>query len=173
MSVGYDLYLRLLEEAVLEEQGKPVVKTTECTADIAVSAAIPEKYIPAPEQRMDLYRRIARIRDQEEADDITDELIDRYGDPPKGVSNLVAIALLRATSAKLGISEIAQKESLLKFSLPQPDFQKVAAVCGLEKYKRRLLFSDGDKPHLALRLKKGDDVLKLAAMVLADFAGAE
>ena len=173
MSVGYDLYLRLLEEAVLEEQGKPAVKTTECTADIAVSAAIPEKYIPAPEQRMDLYRRIARIRDQEEADDITDELIDRYGDPPKGVSNLVAIALLRATAAKLGISEIAQKESLLKFSLPQPDFQKVAAVCGLEKYKRRLLFSAGDKPHLALRLKKGDDVLKLTAMVLSDFAGAE
>ena len=173
MSVGYDLYLRLLEEAVLEEQGKPVMKTTECTADIAVSAAIPEKYIPAPEQRMDLYRRIARIRDREEADDITDELIDRYGDPPKGVSNLVAIALLRATAAKLGISEIAQKESLLKFSLPQPDFQKVAAVCGLEKYKRRLLFSAGDKPHLALRLKKGDDVLKLAAMVLADFAGTE
>ena len=89
------------------------------------------------------------------------------------MSNLVAIALLRATAAKLGISEIAQKESLLKFSLPQPDFQKIANLCGLEKYKRRLLFSAGDKPHLALRLKKGDDVLKLAAIVLADFAGAE
>ena len=172
MSVGYDLYLRLLEEAVLEEQGKPVVKATECTADIAVSAAIPEKYIPAPEQRMDLYRRIARIRDQEEADDITDELIDRYGDPPEGVANLVAIALLRSTASKLGISEITQKETL-KFSLPQPDFQKVANLCGLEKYKGRLLFSAGEKPHLALRLKKGDDVLKLAAMVLKDFAGAE
>ena len=172
MSVGYDLYLRLLEEAVLEEQGKPVPKPQECLVDLAVSAAIPEKYIPAPEQRMDLYRRIARIQDQEEADDITDELIDRYGDPPRGVTNLIAIALLRAKAARLGISEIAQKETL-RFSLPKPDFQKVAAVCGLEKYRRRLLFSAGDKPHLALRLKKGDDVIKLAGTVLEDYGAAE
>ena len=172
MSVGYDLYLRLLEEAVLEEQGKPVPKPQECLVDLAVSAAIPEKYIPAPEQRMDLYRRIARIQDQEEADDITDELIDRYGDPPRGVTNLIAIALLRAKAARLGISEIAQKETL-RFSLPKPDFQKVAAVCGLEKYRRRLLFSAGDKPHLALRLKKGDDVIKLAGTVLEDYGTVE
>ena len=172
MSVGYDLYLRLLEEAVLEEQGKPVPKPQECLVDLAVSAAIPEKYIPAPEQRMDLYRRIARIQDQEEADDITDELIDRYGDPPRGVTNLIAIALLRAKAARLGISEIAQKETL-RFSLPKPDFQKVAAVCGLEKYRRRLLFSAGDKPHLALRLKKGDDVIKLAGTGLEDYGAAE
>ena len=172
MSVGYDLYLRLLEEAVLEEQGKPVPKPQECLVDLAVSAAIPEKYIPAPEQRMDLYRRIARIQDQEEADDITDELIDRYGDPPRGVTNLIAIALLRVKAARLGISEIAQKETL-RFSLPKPDFQKVAAVCGLEKYRRRLLFSAGDKPHLALRLKKGDDVIKLAGTVLEDYGAAE
>ena len=172
MSVGYDLYLRLLEEAVLEEQGKPVVRETLCTADFAVAAAIPERYIPAPEQRMDLYRRIARVRTQEEGDDITDELIDRYGDPPVGVANLIAIALLRARAAALGITELVQKEGSLRFSLPQPDFAKVAAVCGLEKYKGRLLFSAGDKPYLSLRLKKGDDVLKLAGIVLRDFEAA-
>ncbi|MBR5534646.1 MAG: transcription-repair coupling factor, partial [Ruminiclostridium sp.] len=129
MSVGYDLYLRLLEEAVLEEQGKPVTKAAECLADLSVPAAIPDRYIPAPEQRMDLYRRIARIRDREEADDITDELIDRYGDPPKGVTNLITIALLRAQAKTCGITEIIQKETL-RFSLPKPDFQKVAQVCG-------------------------------------------
>ena len=172
MSVGYDLYLRLLGEAVLEEQGKPVVRETLCTADFAVAAAIPERYIPAPEQRMDLYRRIARVRTQEEGDDITDELIDRYGDPPVGVANLIAIALLRARAAALGITELVQKEGSLRFSLPQPDFAKVAAVCGLEKYKGRLLFSAGDKPYLSLRLKKGDDVLKLAGIVLRDFEAA-
>ena len=171
MSVGYDLYLRLLEEAVLEEQGKPVTKVPECLADLAVPAAIPDRYIPAPEQRMDLYRRIARIRDREEADDITDELIDRYGDPPKGVTNLITIALLRAQAKACGITEIIQKETL-RFSLPKPDFQKVAQVCSDPKYKGRLLFAAGEKPHLALRLKKGDDVLKLAALVLKDFGEA-
>ena len=172
MSVGYDLYLRLLEEAVLEEQGKPVEKPTWCTADFAVPAAIPEKYIPAPEQRMDLYRRMARVRTQEEGDDIIDELIDRYGEPPKSVTNLIAIALLRARAAALGMTELSQKENSVRFSLPKPDFARVAATCGLEKYKGRLLFSAGEKPYLSLRLKKGDDVLKLTNLVLTDFAAA-
>ena len=172
MSVGYDLYLRLLEEAVLEEQGKPPKAQLVCTADFTVPAAIPEGYIPAPEQRMDLYRRMARVRTQEEGDDITDELIDRYGDPPAGVTNLVAIALLRARAAALGIPEMAQKENALRLSLPHPDFAQVAAVCGLEKYKSRLLFNAGDKPYLALRLRKGDQVLKLAGILLTDLEQA-
>ena len=173
MSVGYDLYLRLLEEAVLEEQGKPVEKPTWCTADFAVPAAIPEKYIPAPEQRMDLYRRMARVRTQEEGDDIIDELIDRYGEPPKSVTNLIAIALLRARAAALGMTELAQKENSVRLSLPNPDFACIAAVCGLEKYKGRLLFSAGEKPYLSLRLKKGEDVLKLTGIVLTDFEAVE
>ena len=73
------------------------------------------------------------VRTQEEGDDITDELIDRYGDPPAGVTNLVAIALLRSRAAALGIPELAQKESSLRLSLPHPDFAQVAAVCGLEE----------------------------------------
>ena len=173
MSVGYDLYLRLLEEAVLEEQGKPVEKPTWCTADFTVPAAIPEKYIPAPEQRMDLYRRMARVRTQEEGDDIIDELIDRYGEPPKSVTNLIAIALLRARAAALGMTELAQKENSVRLSLPNPDFACIAAVCGLEKYKGRLLFSAGEKPYLSLRLKKGEDVLKLTGIVLTDFEAVE
>ena len=78
----------------------------------------------------------------------------------------------RERAAALGITELVQKEGSLRFSLPQPDFAKVAAVCGLEKYKGRLLFSAGDKPYLSLRLKKGDDVLKLAGIVLRDFEAA-
>ncbi|MCI8415311.1 MAG: transcription-repair coupling factor [Ruminiclostridium sp.] len=170
MSVGYDLYLRLLEEAVLEEQGKaPAPKSAACTAELSVPASIPEHYIPSPEQRMDLYRRIARVHTQEEGSDILDELIDRYGDPPKSVGNLITIALLRAKASRCGITELAQGESLLRFSTPEPDFQVVAQLCSMEKYAQRLLFSAGDKPHLALRLKKGDDVLKLAGIVLTDW----
>ena len=179
MSVGYDLYLRLLEEAVLEEQGKTPERQAECLVDLPVPAAIPETYIPAPEQRMDVYRRVARIRTKEEAEDVTDELIDRYGDPPEGVSNLVRVALLRAAAARCGFTELSKKETLLLFSLPKPDFRAVSALCSMEKYRRRLLFSAGEKPHLALRLKTGDDVLKLADYVVGDYgreretAGAE
>ena len=81
-------------------------------------------------------------------------------------------AVFPSRAAALGITELVQKEGSLRFSLPQPDFAKVAAVCGLEKYKGRLLFSAGDKPYLSLRLKKGDDVLKLAGIVLRDFEAA-
>ena len=169
MSVGYDMYLRLLEEAVLEEQGKPVVKSAECAADLAVAANIPEQYVPSAEQRMDLYRRIAKLRDEEGADEMMDEVIDRYGEPPKSVDNLISIALLRSGAAQRGITEISQKETLLRFSLPKPDFALVSALCSQEKYRRRLLFSAGEKPHLALRLKQGDDILKLARMVVADY----
>ena len=77
LSVGYDMYLKLLEEAVLEEKGERKPAVTECSADLTLSANIPEKYVPAPEQRMDLYRRMARVRTQEEGDDITDEQIGR------------------------------------------------------------------------------------------------
>ena len=70
------------------------------------------------------------------------------------------------------VLELAQKENSVRFSLPKPDFARVAATCGLEKYKGRLLFSAGEKPYLSLRLKKGDDVLKLTNLVLTDFAAA-
>ncbi len=173
MSVGYDLYLRLLEDAVLEEQGKPTTHAVECLADLPISASIPERYIASPEQRMDTYRRIARLQTQTDGDDMLDELIDRYGDPPLGVTNLIKIALLRAKAAGLGITELSQSETLLRFYLPKPDFAQVGAICSMQKYARRLLFSAGEKPHLALRLKKGDDVLKLAGLVLTDFGDCQ
>ena len=169
-TVGYDLYLRLLEEAVLEEQGQPAAPSVQCTAELAVPAALPERYIPTAEARMDLYRRIARLHSQEDADDLTDEMIDRYGDPPKSAMNLLTIALLRSAAAKLGVAEISQKNDLLRLSLPQPDLRQVSQVCGLEHYRRRLLFSASSKPYLALRLKKGDDVLKLTRQLLRDLA---
>ena len=170
VSVGYDMYLKLLEEAVLEEKGEAPKLPAECSADLTVAASIPDKYVPSPEQRMDLYRRIARIRSEADADDLVDELIDRYGDPPRTVNNLISVALLRAAAAACGISEIAQKGERLLFVLSQVDFQKVSALCGGTAYRGRLLFSAGDKPHLALRLKKGEDPLKLSAKLVEDYA---
>ena len=96
MSVGYDMYLKLLEEAVLEEQGEGALKEPECTADLNIAANIAKTYVTSGEQRMDLYRRMAAIRSQSDADDLLDEIVDRYGDPPKGVLNLIDVALLRA-----------------------------------------------------------------------------
>ncbi|MBQ9492928.1 MAG: transcription-repair coupling factor [Oscillibacter sp.] len=166
MTVGYDMYLKLLEEAVLEEQGKP--KQTECAADLTVNANIPEKYVPSPEQRMDLYRRIAAIREEEDASDLLDECIDRYGDAPKPVQTLLDVALLRAAATREGVSDIAQKGDDIRFTLAEFHAEAVVSVCGLGKYRRRLTLSAGQPPSLTLKLSKGADPLRAAREFVDD-----
>ena len=124
MSVGYDMYLQLLEEAVLTERGETAEKPAECSADLTVTASIPDRYVPSAQQRMDLYRRIALIRSEEEADDLTDELIDRYGDPPRQVNNLIAVALLRSEAARCGVKELTQRGNNVVFSLEKFDLRR-------------------------------------------------
>ena len=166
MSVGYDMYLKLLDEAVLEEQGgKP--KEIDCTADLNVTANVEPDYVARGEERMDLYRRMAAIRSQEDADDLLDEIIDRYGDPPKGVLNLVDIALLRANARSVGICDIKQKAGDLMFTLVQLDFEAVSKLCAESDYKSRLQFVASAKvPTLRLKLSAGVDSLRQAKVFI-------
>ena len=170
MSVGYDLYLKLLEEAVLEERGEEKRIETECAADLTVNAHIPDRYVPSAEQRMDLYRRIAAIRDESEADDLVDELIDRYGEPPRTVNNLISVALLRAAAAEADITDIAQKNGQLIFTLEQFRLEPFSLLCDGERYRNRLLLIPGDVPRFTLRLRKGDDPLRCAQSQVEDYA---
>ena len=168
MSVGYDLYLKLLEEAVLEERGEEKKIETECAADLTLNANIPERYVTSPEQRMDLYRRIAAIRTNDDASDLMDEMIDRYGEPPKPVLALLDVALLRAAAAKAGASDITQKKDALRFTLAVFRPEALVQVCGLTKYKFRLTLSAGETPMLTLKLKPGADVLETALELVED-----
>ena len=173
LSVGYDMYLKLLEEAVLTEQGVELPSRTECAADLSVSASIPDRYVPSADQRMDLYRRIARIRTEADADDLVDELIDRYGEPPRPVNNLISVALLRADAARCGIADISQKRGCLLLSIPQFDLKRISDLCAQTRYKGRLLFSPGEKPYLSLHLRKEEDVLKAARKLVEEYAAPE
>ena len=168
MSVGYDLYLKLLEEAVLEERGEEKKIETECAADLTLNANISERYVASPEQRMDLYRRIAAIRTNDDASDLMDEMIDRYGEPPKSVLALLDVALLRAAAAKAGVSDITQKKDALRFTLAVFRPEALVQVCGLTKYKFRLTLSAGETPMLTLKLKPGADVLETALELVED-----
>ena len=168
MSVGYDLYLKLLEEAVLEERGEEKKIETECAADLTLNANIPERYVASPEQRMDLYRRIAAIRTNDDASDLMDEMIDRYGEPPKPVLALLDVALLRSAAAKAGVSDITQKKDALRFTLAVFRPEALVQVCGLTKYKFRLTLSAGETPMLTLKLKPGADVLETALELVED-----
>ena len=169
MSVGYDMYLKLLDEAVLEERGeKP--KTPDCTADLNVTANVDKDYVSRGEERMDLYRRMAAIRTQEDADDLLDEIIDRYGDPPKGVLNLIDIALLRAEAQKAGIQDIRQKSGDVLFTLTDLNFEAVTLMCADPDYKNRIQFVATAKlPTLRLKLSSGVDSLRQSKVFIARY----
>ena len=160
MSVGYDMYLKLLDEAVLEERGE-APKAPDCTADLNVTANISKEFVERGEERMDLYRRMAAIRSDEDADDLLDEIVDRYGEPPKGVLNLVDIALLRAKAREAGITDIRQKTGDILFTLANLNFDAVSRICADPDYAKRVQFVASAKvPTLRLKLVSGPDSLK-------------
>ena len=160
MSVGYDMYLKLLDEAVLEEKGE-APKAPECTADLNVTANIAKDYVERGEERMDLYRRMAAIRSDEDADDLLDEIVDRYGEPPRGVLNLVDIALLRAKAKECAITDIRQKAGEIWFTLAELNFDAVTRICADDDYQKRVQFVASAKvPTLRLKLSPKVDSLK-------------
>ena len=160
MSVGYDMYLKLLDEAVLEERGE-APKEPDCTADLNVTANVDQDYVARGEERMDLYRRMAAIREQADADDLLDEIIDRYGEPPKGILNLIDIALLRANARKVHIQDIKQKAGEVLFTMTQLHLEAISQLCAEQDYKNRIQFiASAKQPTLRLKLVSGVDSLK-------------
>ncbi len=169
MSVGYDMYLKLLDEAVLEEQGQNP-KAPDCTADLNVTANVDKRFVERGEERMDLYRRMAAIRCQEDADDLLDEIVDRYGEPPKGVLNLIDIALMRAKAREIGIKDIRQKAGDVLFTLANLNFEAVSALCADPDYKLRVTFlANAKEPTLRLKLSKGVDSLKQSKIFIEHY----
>ena len=163
MSVGYDMYLKLLNDAVLEQQGRGAEVRTECSADLTVPAYIPESYVPSAEQRMDLYRRIAALRTPADEADLMDELLDRYGDVPGPVTALLNVAMLRAAAMETGITDITQKGRQLLFSFDtRIDPSALLAVCTMAGYRSRLQLTAGTSPRLTLFLQPNEDALDAA-----------
>ncbi len=170
-SVGYDMYLKLLDEAVLEERGE-APKAPDCTADLNVTANVDKAYVSRGEERMDLYRRMAAIRSQEDADDLLDEVVDRYGEPPKGVLNLIDIALLRAKAREAGVKDIRQKSGDVLFTLVNLNFEAVSALCADPDYKARVTFlANAKEPTLRLKLSSGVDSLRQSKVFVDRYRG--
>ena len=170
IDVGYDMYMRLLEEAVLEERGEKPEILAACSADLAVSANIPERYVPAQEQRMDLYRRIALIRTEADADDLTDELVDRFGDPPPPVNELIHVALLRGEATRAGITDISQRKGQLRFTLGEFDMGRISQLYAMPEFKGRLKVEAGQRPCIAYQLASGRRVVDTARRFVAAWA---
>ncbi len=153
-AVGYDMYLHLLAEAVSREKGEnPQEYGAECLVDMQVQAHIPESYIENLSQRLEVYRRIADIRTREDALDVTDELIDRFGEPPESVNGLIEVALLRNLASELGIYEIKQQNDVLLLYKKQIDMKQVSAL--ISALRSRVMLNAGAKPYLSVKILPG------------------
>ncbi|NLZ45947.1 MAG: transcription-repair coupling factor, partial [Clostridiales bacterium] len=159
-AVGYDMYLRLLNEAIAEQKGIALPSSSEdCLVDISIDAYIPDKYVESLSQRIDVYRRIAFIETEEDSQDVIDELIDRYGEPPKSVIGLINVAILRNTASSFGITEIAQRGQNVIFYIKSPTVEQIQALA--VSYKGRILFSDQKKPYFSIMLNKKQKAIDL------------
>ena len=143
-------YIQRLNDAIAEVKGEKVKRAAACTVDIQIEAYIPEEYIESTASRIDMYRKIATVRDEDDKWELADELCDRYGEPPKAIMGLITVSMLRNTAANMGITEITQRSGSLQFYIEAPEPEQIAALS--QKYGRRILFSCMEKPFIGVKL---------------------
>ena len=155
-AVGYDLYCKMLNEAVKEAKGISVAEHFDTAIDIVIDAYIPMGYIPNEFQKLDIYKRIAGIETLEETDEMLEELIDRFGDPPKSVENLLYIAKIKSMAHQVYFTEVSQKADTLKFTLYEKAKIDVAKIPELvAKYGQKVKFTaDAKNPYFTYFLKQ-------------------
>ena len=154
-AVGYDLYCKMLNEAVQEAKGIEVQEVFETTIDMNINAYIPEKYIPNEYLKLDIYKRIAGIENQEEYEDMLEELMDRFGEPPKTVQNLLAVANMKALAHRIYFTEVKQmgdEVRLTMYERAKVDPGKVPEI--LAKHPDELTFKVETNPYFIYRPRK-------------------
>ncbi len=156
-AVGYDLYIKLLNQAVLEERGEAGEPDVECTVNLDFDAFLPEKYVPYPAQRMALYKKIALIASEEDLQDVTDELVDRYGEPPAPSRNLLRVALIHHIAVCARMTAIRQFGNEIHIYPQKTDLDRWSEVAANFGGKLRMLMSG--EPHLCLRITKKETAL--------------
>ena len=166
-SVGYELYMKLLNEAVLEEKGEAVKKRVECTVNMDLDAYIPEKYISGSMQRIDAYRKISLINNADDLYDVADEFIDRYGDMPKVTDNLLRISLIRALGSEAGMSKITAQPRGVVFVPAKMNASAWSALAA--KNNGRILLSMGSLPSAQVKYLKNETPLDVAEKMLKEY----
>ena len=167
-AVGYDLYCKMLNEAVKNLKGISTVEAFNTSIDLDVDAYIPPSYIVNEVQKLDIYKRIAGIEDDKECDDMKEELLDRFGEIPKSAENLLRIAMIRVKAHMLYMTEVKGKNELIQFIF-RPDAQIEVGNIPLliQKYKGKLSFDPKGQPTFRFRYKKYGVVEKDEKLLLS------
>lgn len=172
-AVGYDLYCKMLNEAVKSLKNADIEEDKfDTTIDIDIDAFIPEKYISSEFQKLDIYKRIASLENEEECDDMLEELIDRFGDPPRSVTNLLAVANIKAMAISVFVTEVSQKGDTIKFTMYEKAKVNPSKIPGLlDKYKNTMKFTVDTNPYftyIPVKSKEKPDTIGLVKNILSD-----
>ena len=177
-AVGYDLYCKMLNEAVKQLKGEMEEETYTTTIDLNVDAYIPDSYISNEYQKLDIYKRIAAIENQEEMEDMTEELIDRFGDIPKKVEQLLAIAGLKALAHSVYVTAVEQKGEQYHFTMYEKAKVHPERIPNLiAQYKGDLSFKAEEAPCFVYAKKgrnkkeKDENVMEVVKNVLISMKG--
>lgn len=163
-NVGYDMYLKLLAEAVNEEKGETNPSAEiDCLIDVNIDAHIPESYISNLSQRIDIYRRISDIRNTEDCKDVENELIDRFGKIPDAVKGLIDIALVRNIAYSLGVYEIRQNETSLLLYIRNIKSEGTSKI--IKTMPGQAMLNAGNKPYIAIRFPKDMPIIEVMKRV--------
>lgn len=160
--VGYDTYCKLLDEVIKEMQGMEIEEEKEIQIDLPfISSYIPEEYIENNSQKIEIYQDIALCKTEEDLQDITDEIIDRYGPMPKEVENLLEIARIKNLAKEANVLKIMQKRDGIVFLYEANKFDVSLVNQLVKKYNRRIHFSKGIEPYITLLLEGKKEIEKL------------
>lgn len=170
-AVGYDMYIKLLNEAVLEEKGEKLPERKECKIDLPLDAYIPDTYIYSSAGRMEMYKKIALITSEEDLEDITDELIDRYGEFGKPVKNLVCISLIRHMAERAGMSLVKLENGEIRIYADKFDIGRWSSVA--YALDNRVRFVTSMKTFISCKLKKSEDVLRVLLNIFKTYEAEE
>ncbi len=166
-SVGYDLYIKLLNEAVLEERGEAVAERIDTKIDIKTDAYIPKHYIASEAQRIEMYKKISHIESDEDKSDIIDELTDRFGDIPRATEKLIDVVMLRVVSSGSGISNVAERDGVLSITFEKPSIEAIGEL--FFKY-RGMSFARGNSKIINYKIPSKKEALALALEVVKSYA---
>ena len=159
--IGYDMYTRLLNEVVQEAQGKEVVEEVDVQIDIDVSSYIPDEFVQSSSQKIEIYQDIALCKNDEDLQNVTNEIIDRYGRMPSEIQNLIEIARIRNLARKFYIMKIVQKNKSVIFYFDKEKFNFDMVDKLLRIYKLRIKFSPSKfMPYITIEMKSKLDVIE-------------
>lgn len=166
-TIGYDLYIKILDEAVLEEQGVEKKEKPDCVINIGRDSYIPKTYIPSEAQRIDIYKKIAHIRTEADADDVADELLDRFGDLAPSVETLLDAALCRTLGVECGFAQIDEKNGNVVIYPIELDIEAWSLMA--EAFRGRILMTPAQRPFISCRKPPKEPIFSFIRKILTKY----